>query len=99
MNHLTRAQFLRGDWKDQPVSPSVHTVARVLSGCLAHRGVFCRSCADDCEPDAIMFQPLVGGVARPTINPKRCTGCGECRTSCPVKAIVLIDRDVVGESI
>ena len=99
MNHFTRAQFLRGDWKDQPVSPSVHAVARVLSGCLAHRGVLCRSCADDCEPDAIMFQPLVGGVARPAINPKRCTGCGECRTSCPVKAIVLIDRDVVGELI
>ena len=99
MNHLTRAQFLRGNWKGQFVSPSVDAVARVLSGCLAHRGVFCRSCVDDCEPEAIMFQPMVGSVARPAINPKRCTGCGDCRSGCPVKAIVLIDRDVVGESI
>ena len=99
MNHFTRAQFLRGDWKNQPVSPSVHAIAHVLSGCLAHSGVFCRSCADDCEPEAITFQPMVGGVACPTINPKRCTGCGDCRASCPVKAIVLIDRNVVGESI
>jgi len=99
MSQLTRAQFLRGDWKDRPVSPSADAVARVLSGCLAHRGVLCRSCADDCEPEAIMFKPILGGVARPSINPKSCTGCGDCRVSCPVNAIVLISRDVAGESI
>jgi ferredoxin-type protein NapF len=99
MSHLTRAQFMRGDWKDRPVSPSAEAFAHVLSGCLTHRGVFCRSCADDCEPAAIMFRPLVGAVARPTINPNRCTGCGDCRANCPVKAVILISRDIVGEPI
>jgi ferredoxin len=99
MNQLTRAHFLRGNWQGQPVSPSIHAVARVLPGCLAYRGVFCRSCADDCEPQVIVLQPVVGSVARPGIDPERCTGCGDCRASCPVQAIVLVKRDVDGESI
>lgn len=98
MNHLTRARFLRGNWKNPPVSPSVHAVARVSSGCLAYRGVYCRSCADNCEPAAIKFQSVVGGMAGPGIDPERCTGCGECRASCPVQVIEMVKRDIDGES-
>jgi len=46
-----------------------------------------------------MFQPVAGGMARPDIDSKRCTGCGDCRASCPVQAVILVMRDVDGESI
>ena len=98
MSSLTRAQFLRASWERQPVSPSIDAVARVLPGCLTYRGVYCRSCVDECEPDAIRFHPVVGGVARPDIEPERCTGCGDCRASCPVHAIELNKRNGGGES-
>jgi len=98
MSSVTRAQFLRANWERQPVSPSIDAVARISSGCLAYRGVYCRSCADECPPDAILFHLVVGGVARPGIESERCTGCGDCRASCPVQAIVLNKRDGGGET-
>ena len=98
MNHISRAGFLRGDWRGLKVPPSPLAVACVASACLTYRGVHCRSCADACEPEAIAFSPQVGSVARPKIDPQRCTGCGDCRAICPVQAIVLFKRDVNGES-
>ncbi len=38
------------------------------------------------RPLARMIAPLVS--VRPVIDPERCTGCGFCHESCPVKAIV-----------
>lgn len=98
MSSLTRAQFLRANWERQPVSPSIDAIARISSACLAMSGVYCRSCADECTTQAILFHPIVGGAARPGIVPDRCTGCGDCRASCPVQAIVLNKRDDRGET-
>jgi len=98
MNQVTRAQFLRGDWQKPPVSPSADAVAHISPACVAYRSVLCRSCADTCAPSAIVFDATAGNVAHPTIDQDRCNGCGDCRTSCPVQAIVLVEREFEGES-
>ncbi|MFA1240135.1 ferredoxin-type protein NapF [Serratia odorifera] len=63
--------------------------AVVDAGCLALRGVECRSCQDSCEPRAIRFRPRLGGVAHPTLNAIACNGCGACVAGCPTAAISL----------
>lgn len=63
--------------------------ASIGDGCLAGRGVECRSCGDQCEPGSIRFQPVVGGVARPVLEQSVCNGCGACYGVCPVQAIEL----------
>ena len=60
-------------------------VALVGAGCLARKGVVCRSCEDACEPRAIRF--AVGPPAAPKIDLGACTGCGACVAPCPVDAI------------
>ena len=80
------------------MAPSPDAVARIESGCLARHGVFCRSCGESCEPAAILFQPVVGGVPLPDIDMAKCTGCGECLASCPAQSIVLRLRPGEDES-
>ena len=62
--------------------------ARVAGSCLTHRGVVCLSCRDACGEAAIRFRPALG-VARPELDPERCTGCGACVGVCPTSAIVI----------
>lgn len=64
-------------------------MAKLETGCLALRGIVCRSCAEHCEPGAIRLRPLPAGRALPVIDEARCTGCGECARVCPAQAIVL----------
>ena len=92
MNQLTRASFLRGDWESPPLAPSAEAVASIAASCFAFRNVTCRSCADACETDAILFRAQVGGQATPEIIAEQCTGCGECRSVCPATAISLQRR-------
>lgn len=61
--------------------------ARISERCLAHAGVVCITCGEQCESRAIQFMPLVGGVSIPDINEVACTGCGACFRPCPVRAI------------
>lgn len=90
---LTRAQFLRGDWRGRPVSPSASAVATVRAHCLAHRGIMCHACGDACEAGAIRFAPAVGQPPMPSIDADVCTGCGECVGVCPADAAELRRRD------
>jgi ferredoxin-type protein NapF len=53
--------------------------------CLAHEKIYCRSCADSCEVQALTFQ--VGISALPKIDNDLCIGCGACVAPCPTKAI------------
>jgi ferredoxin len=92
MHGVTRGQFLRGDWQGQPLSPSRDAVAQIKSGCLTNQGVFCRTCSEACEPDAITFTPAVGRAPIPRIDEDTCTGCGECVGICPANAIALKQR-------
>lgn len=72
--------------------PAWQQQAVVADNCLTEQGVMCRSCEDNCEPQAISF-PLRrtdkprGGLPSPVIDIDSCTGCGGCVNSCPAQAI------------
>jgi ferredoxin-type protein NapF len=76
------------------MSPSRNAVARIQPDCLTHRNVFCRTCGEACEPDAIRFAPAVGRAPSPAIDEDACTGCGECVDICPADAVVLKPRSI-----
>ena len=57
--------------------------------CLARRKVECRICGEICDHGAIRFRPELGGIAQPSLDPERCTGCGACVSPCPTQAISL----------
>ncbi len=97
MNSLTRAEFLRGTWEGRPIPPSSAAYASIRYGCLARKGVYCHTCAESCDPDAIGFQPIEGSVPQPQIDNERCTGCGDCLVSCPAQAIFLNQRGSEGD--
>ncbi len=61
----------------------------IKDNCLALNRVVCRSCAEQCEQQAIRFRPAPGGVSRPELNNEQCNGCGACVGPCPVAAIEL----------
>jgi len=57
--------------------------------CLAHNRTVCSTCGEQCEPEAITFRPVLGGIATPRIDEQACTGCGACQGACPVNAITI----------
>ncbi len=61
----------------------------ITDKCLASNKVFCRSCQESCEVEAISFQLKPGGIAQPQLDNDLCTGCGECITDCPVQALTM----------
>jgi ferredoxin-type protein NapF len=61
--------------------------AEIAKDCLAHQNILCSTCGDNCEVEAISFQPAVGTVPQPQVDTNTCTGCGECYRYCPVDAI------------
>ncbi len=61
--------------------------ATINQHCLAQRGVECRSCQDNCEPNAIRFRPRLGGISVPELDTDLCNGCGACVRGCPTQAI------------
>lgn len=67
-------------WPEQKVA--------VTQSCLAHQGVYCRSCGELCEQEAISFKPGISSV--PEIDVADCTGCGACIAPCPTQAIAVI---------
>ena len=69
--------------------PPWRLLAIIGDGCLARRGVVCRSCGDVCATAAIRFRPQLGGSALPEVDPSRCNGCGGCVAPCPARAIAL----------
>jgi ferredoxin-type protein NapF len=70
-------------------APPWRLKAAIGGGCLAARGVECRVCGECCDAGAIRFRLQRGGVARPELEPARCTGCGACFAPCPVRAIAM----------
>ncbi|WP_232772477.1 ferredoxin-type protein NapF [Psychromonas sp. Urea-02u-13] len=59
--------------------------ALIKQTCLAHENIYCRSCAESCEAQALTFQ--LGISAIPIIDTDLCIGCGACVAPCPTKAI------------
>jgi ferredoxin-type protein NapF len=77
----------------QPAAPTPQAAwaqrVEFLPGCLAQRGVVCRSCGDVCATRAIGFRLQLGGRAVPQLSAEACTGCGSCIAVCPVQAVTL----------
>lgn len=59
--------------------------------CITYQGVVCRSCVEQCDAHAIMFQLSAGRVPQPQLADARCTGCGACVSICPVNAISIVN--------
>lgn len=65
--------------------------AQISDECLANKNVYCRSCAESCETQALTFQIGISSV--PKINLALCNGCGACVAPCPTQSITI--KDVV----
>jgi len=63
--------------------------AQIQENCLSLKGTICRSCGEACDEKVIHFTLQTGGVAVPTVDESRCTGCGFCYAVCPVRAVAL----------
>jgi len=61
--------------------------AGISESCLAKRGTSCVRCVEECEYDAILARPALGGRTRMQVDHIACTGCGMCIATCPVKEI------------
>lgn len=67
----------------------------IKNNCLAKSGVYCQSCRDACETEAINFIYIKNGdskifpIPRPEINLADCTQCGACVSTCPQDSITL----------
>ena len=79
------------------VRPPWTARATIDAGCLARRGIACRSCSDHCPAAAIRFRLIVGGAALPELDAAACSGCGACVAVCPVQAIHIRENGPVRE--
>ncbi len=61
--------------------------ASIDGDCLTNAGVWCQSCKNSCDYNAIRFTPILGQAAKPEILNELCTGCGACVSPCPSHAI------------
>ncbi|MFT6914525.1 MAG: ferredoxin-type protein NapF [Motiliproteus sp.] len=73
-------------FKSIDTAPWIHTAA-IGEGCITHQQVVCRSCVEQCEPEAISLTMQPGGIGIPSIDTSQCNGCGACVAVCPTQAI------------
>lgn len=55
--------------------------------CLAHQGIVCQVCAEQCDAQAISISLTTAAVPIPQINESQCTACGYCIATCPNQAL------------
>lgn len=67
--------------------------ASITADCLTHNNVLCRTCAEHCPEDAIIFPKQAGFVSSPQVLTERCSGCGACHSPCPTGAIAMRKGD------
>jgi len=70
-------------------APPWQRKALITETCLNVRGIQCRTCAEQCEQQAIIFRPSPGGRTLPQLAMDQCNGCGACYRVCPVGAVSL----------
>ena len=69
--------------------PAWHLAIEIKPNCLAINHIYCQSCQDSCEFEAIQFKYLSSSVPQPKISIADCNGCGACVSVCPQSAIEL----------
>ncbi|WP_072086339.1 4Fe-4S binding protein [Yersinia pekkanenii] len=75
--------LLRGATGDSsPASPATSPHPVIKNPC-QNTYIYCDSCADYCEKQALLWQPN----HPPTLVDERCNGCGECVSRCPAMAL------------
>ncbi len=62
--------------------------AKIVDSCLAYQGVWCQSCKDSCDSEAISFEYIINNAPLPKIDLNLCTGCGACLEPCPNNSII-----------
>ena len=55
--------------------------------CLASNNIYCQSCRDVCDVNAITFQYKTSTIPEPILNINDCSQCGAFVTVCPQDAI------------
>lgn len=55
--------------------------------CLAKNGIYCQSCRDCCQPQAITFSYQNSAIPTPNLDVDKCSQCGACQSVCPQQAI------------
>ena len=63
--------------------------AIISNSCLNIGSVYCRSCAESCEFEALAFNFTTTTFVSPDVVFDDCNGCGACVSSCPVNAITV----------
>jgi ferredoxin-type protein NapF len=82
-----------GVFSDTDMTPW-DVVARIGDGCLNASGIGCQLCRDHCPTEALRLDLSIRPVGRIHVDAERCTGCGACLPSCPVKAIAMTGDNI-----
>ena len=72
---------------DRLAAQVIAAKAVIGEGCMMLCGIFCQSCRDACDYNAISGGLLPGQA--PEIDLDACTACGACATICPASAVVI----------
>lgn len=83
VNHCQEDMF------DKNQASAWHYKAQVSDRCLSADSVYCRSCAESCETQALTFNFTDTLFVSPDVVSDDCNGCGACVAICPTKAITV----------
>ncbi|WP_145508458.1 4Fe-4S binding protein [Yersinia alsatica] len=75
--------LLKGATGDSPPAPHATVSHPMLKNPCQNTYIYCNSCADFCEKQALLWQPR----QPPTLVDAQCDGCGECVSRCPAMAL------------
>ncbi|USE34307.1 ferredoxin-type protein NapF [Endozoicomonas sp. SCSIO W0465] len=89
---VTQRNVIQNNVTEKTEGTPWNILATINSHCLAMNRVHCRTCQESCAASAISFTLQTGGVAIPGIDTDQCTGCGECVSQCPIKAIAMMSN-------
>lgn len=79
---------------DKNQHPAFTATITIDEQCLAANSIYCQSCRDVCDENAITFDFFSQSIPTPEINNDACTSCGACISSCPQSAIHIIIKEV-----
>ncbi|QDP00486.1 ferredoxin-type protein NapF [Thalassotalea sp. PS06] len=72
--------------------PAFFGQLNIKTSCLAQQQIFCQSCADSCDQQAIRFA-YKQAVPTPEIDQQACNQCGACISVCPNQSTELINTE------